>query len=146
MEYNDFMAQHRRHSFSNSAGGFTLLEVIVAVSILSVALMGILALYIHTITLSEVNRETQIATFAGQQKLDEIRAMDFNNILTSYPAGATTYFAVNGLRPFGIPPDPQPGAVTVDNTNNRLLNVQVRIRWSGVRGEGGVTFTTMISP
>jgi prepilin-type N-terminal cleavage/methylation domain-containing protein len=134
----------RGHFESNAEGGFTLLEVVVAVSILSIALMGIMALYVHTIALSEVNRETQIATFAAQSKLDEIRAMNFNNILTTYPPGASTYFAVSGLRAFA--PDPQPGSVTTDNTNANLINVQVRVRWQGVRGEGTVTFTTMVSP
>lgn len=127
-----------------AAGGFSLLEVMVAVSILAIALMGIMSLYINTITLSEVNREAQFATFAAQQKLEEIRGMAFANIPTVYPAGTPVYFAVTGLRAFGA--NPQPGWVTVDYTNPSLISVTVQVRWDGVRGEGNVRFSTMISP
>ena len=132
-------------------GGFTLLEVMIAMTILAVALMGVLSLYANTMILAEVNKNSRTATFAAQQKVEEVRGLvsptatdPLSAVRTAYPSGTTTYFAVSGLAVYGS--EPNPGSVVVDYTNANLLNVTVKVHWKGVRGEDSVTVTTMLSP
>lgn len=138
---------NRSRQFPSRAadGGFSLLEVIVAVSVLAIAVTGMMALYFNTAIMTEFNQEVKAATFASQQKLEEIRGTAYTSIATSYPAGTTQYFAVPKLAPF-VASDPQAGSVVVDYGNPSLLNVTVRVHWNGVRGEGNLQVTTMISP
>jgi type II secretory pathway pseudopilin PulG len=134
-----------RNGRRSDEGGFSIVELVIAMGVLAVALLGIMSLYMNTVTLSEVNREIQSATFAAQQKLEEIRGTPFNSIPNLYPAGTTAYFEVGKMIP--VPPDLKPGSLTVDYSNPYLINVTVRIRWRGIRGESAIVpVSTMISP
>ncbi len=124
--------------------GFSIVELVIAIAILATALMGIVSLYIQTVALSELNREMQIASFAAQQKLEEIRGISFELLPVSYPAFTPVRFDIPGLEP--LPPDTRTGTVIVDYTNPDLLTVTAQVRWRGIRGDSTIPpMTTMIS-
>lgn len=77
--------------FSNK--GFTLVEVLVAVAILAFCLCGLLVTYINMFFLSDLTRDSTLATNAIQAKLEEIKNTNFEN-LSSFNG---TTFDVNGF-------------------------------------------------
>ena len=99
--------------------GFTLVEVMLAVTIAAVALCGILATYAACFTLIRTSKNASIATSAAQGLLDEIRN-------TSFPLITSTYdgmnFIVNNM-PSNM------GVVYVDDSNPELLKVTISVCW-----------------
>ena len=68
--------------------GFTLIEIIIAVSILIVALVGLLSAILHITRLNAVNRE-KLAVMRGAEKmLETMRNTAFEQIFTAYNAPA----------------------------------------------------------
>jgi type IV pilus assembly protein PilV len=61
------------------SAGFTLIEVIIAISLLAVGLLAVASMQISAITgNAQANRVTE-ATTAAQDKLEELMALDYNN-------------------------------------------------------------------
>ena len=106
-----------------SLTGFTLIEVIIAMILLTVGLMTLLSVTLGGMVQREVTREYDIARNAAFAKIEEIRAQDFDDVA----AYTGTYFAVVGLTaPTGWT---NPGFISVNNTVSDLYDVTVTIRW-----------------
>lgn len=61
----------------NNKSGFTLLELMISVSVLIVALVGLLGVFTHLISLNENSSKLTLAVTACQAKLEEIRNSTF---------------------------------------------------------------------
>lgn len=105
-------------------GGFTLVEVMIAVTILAVASGGLIAAFTGCFTVNEGARNSTIAINGAQKKMEEIRNYDFDDIYSDYN-GAT--FEVAGLHEEGS--ENKEGSIVVDNTNSNLLKVTVTVCW-----------------
>jgi type II secretory pathway pseudopilin PulG len=64
----------------------SLIEVLIAGVVLAIAAAGIAASMVASMTLSRVNRETQIAQAAAQRVIEEARGIPFNEVFASYNA------------------------------------------------------------
>jgi len=103
--------------------GFTLIEVIIAMVLLSVGLLTLLSVTMGGMVQREVTREYDIARNAASAKMDEIRAQDFSDV-SDYDGD---YFGVIGLTaPAGWT---NPGRITVNSTVSDLYDITVTIRW-----------------
>ncbi|RMG57707.1 MAG: type IV pilus modification protein PilV [Deltaproteobacteria bacterium] len=71
-------------------GGFTLLEVLVALVILAVGLLGLALFQVTAISANKSGNYFAQATFIGQQRLENFRAQDFSTITTSDGINGTT--------------------------------------------------------
>lgn len=60
--------------------GFTLVEVLVAMVILSVGLLGMAALSVGIAQSNRISRDISIATTLAQDKLEDIRRLSYSNI------------------------------------------------------------------
>lgn len=60
--------------------GFSLIEVLFTVAILSFALSGLLAMYINLFLSGDINRQMTLATNAALGKIEEIRNTDFDDL------------------------------------------------------------------
>jgi prepilin-type N-terminal cleavage/methylation domain-containing protein len=60
--------------------GFTLVEVLVAVSITAVCLAGMLLSYINLLTLTDLTRDFTLATSAASQKVEEVKRSPFDSV------------------------------------------------------------------
>jgi prepilin-type N-terminal cleavage/methylation domain-containing protein len=59
--------------------GFTLIEVLTALTILAIAMLGIIPMVVSTIRANTFGSKMSRATELAQDKLEEIRRMEFNN-------------------------------------------------------------------
>jgi len=70
--------------------GFTLVEVLIAMTILTFCLCGLLATYVNMFFLTSLLRDSILATNSVQAKIEEVR-----NSVTSYPA--LSEFSLEGI-------------------------------------------------
>ncbi|MGH7294607.1 MAG: type IV pilus modification PilV family protein, partial [Polyangiaceae bacterium] len=86
---------------TESERGFTILEVLIAAVVIAVGLLGLMSTISNSLQLSQTSRETQIATTAAQNKVEEIR--DLAQSTTTFAIVMTTFanqtFDVDGLAP-----------------------------------------------
>lgn len=120
--------------------GFTLIEVLIASTLLVVALCGLLGAYVLCYNLIETARNTTLATNAVQLKLEEIRDHNFYDIEADYDSTSFTVigFSAQNAR----------GAIAVQPVTSDLLRVTVSVSWrqrgnriigeDNGRGVGGV--------
>jgi prepilin-type N-terminal cleavage/methylation domain-containing protein len=107
--------------------GFTLLEIMFAVLIVGIALVGIaLAFSRSSIFITEI-RQTSVATQAAQEEIEIIRDMDFDNILA---LGSS--FTAAGFSSLNNPI----GTLTVDNPYGTadMRRVTVTVTWTSPEG------------
>ncbi len=105
----------------NNKSGFTLLELMISVSVLIVALVGLLGVFTHLISLNENSSKLTLAVTACQAKLEEIRNSTFSNIYTTYDG--------TNFNPQGFASGEAKGAISINNSNPSLLQVFVSVSW-----------------
>ncbi|MBI4231306.1 MAG: prepilin-type N-terminal cleavage/methylation domain-containing protein [Planctomycetes bacterium] len=140
--------------------GFSLIELMMAMTILAVALLALMAGITHCIQQSEALQQYNLAMQAAQSKLEEIQAVsaeDLDAVVTTYnadpaddPDGEGTapgsVFAVTGLIVTDDDADGIAGEVLVDDTDPDLLAVTVQVVWQGPTGaQTDVTLLTLLT-
>lgn len=132
-----------------SVTGFTLMELMIAVTILLVCLVGLIATYVSCFDLNETMRNYSIAVNAAQMKMEEVKNYNFYQILSHYNDPAEgKFFEIADLYTAGSSPiaaGDSRGMVTVsllegDALNPEVLQVSVYICWRqrGDRIIGGI--------
>lgn len=127
-----------------SRRAFTIMEVVVALGILAVALLGTVQVFLGGVTLSAQSTQLATAGEMGRQILDRARAQGYASI----PPGQNTF---DGSAPVptppsatGFPPTPYP-SITIEGTRYDVIvrtdtvavpgaispprSVQVEVRW-----------------
>ncbi len=124
-------------------GGFTILEVMIASTIILLVLVGLLSSLAKSQQLKATTAEYQTALEAARQKFEEIQSTTFSTIAATYNVAPGNSFAVTGLIHesrqtltgivnYSIPGRTNVGRVTVDSTNTDLLLVTIDLQWIGV--------------
>lgn len=114
--------------------GLSLVEIVVAMAILAVATTGLLAAVAQGSFTRQATRELTLARQNVNRVIDDIRARPVNQSLSTYIESSTP-FAVAEL-PQGLgtitfsPATPWPA----DNAPPYLVEIQVRVTWTGIRG------------
>ncbi|MEW6026135.1 MAG: prepilin-type N-terminal cleavage/methylation domain-containing protein [Planctomycetota bacterium] len=103
--------------------GFTLIEVLIAMVLLTAGLLTLLSVTLGGMLQREVSREYDIARNAAYAKIEEIRAQDFSDV----PDYHNVYFPVTDLTPPTGWTDPC--KVEVDSSVSDLYEVTVTVRW-----------------
>ena len=101
--------------------GFTLLEVLVATTIMAVAIVGLVSLLSTTIRNAARLTEYDRATILAKRKMDELlldlRVPRYATVQGGWPAEATGSVAVGWravITPFELPPTFGPGTAVLD--------------------------------
>src|SRR5438132_1441781 len=103
-----------RHPLRSS--GLTLLEVLVALTVLVIALCGFYMAYLNALVLEDLTRQSAVAAEAARQKLEQIEgATDFTDVFIS---NLNKTFAVPGLTP--LDPNTPVGQVLFPVQDNAL--------------------------
>jgi Tfp pilus assembly protein PilV len=93
----------------------------IAVSILIVALAGLLGVFAHMLLLNEDSRKLTIAVAACQDKLEEMRNANFSTLYANYNG--------TSFDPAGFTMGQAKGAALINNSNPGLLQVFVSVSW-----------------
>ena len=96
-----YRQRNRLSKFSrNSSSGFSLLEMFISMSVLSIALAGIIAAILSNTQLRKMNEEKAMARNAAEQVFSGIRGQpDIVEAYNRYGGGGTNEtFAIRGLQ------------------------------------------------
>jgi Tfp pilus assembly protein PilV len=107
--------------------GFTLVEVLIGVYILAFGVVGVLLTLTKTAAFISAVRQNAIATYAAQEEIEKIRAMDFTSLLSQ--GTSFTSSAFNELNHAS-------GALTIEDvfSSNNIRRVTVQVSWTGLGG------------
>ncbi len=132
--------------------GFSLIEIVIAISVLFVGIIGIFSLFPASYRMADLSKITTRMTLVGQSKLDELLAIGFSNL----PQG-TTSMTDGDLQPFISDPTVRTrfltSTVTITNMGLNPLNnapvlkrITVDMRYQMKAGKfKQESFTTYIS-
>ncbi len=125
-------------------GGFTILEVTIAMALITLGLIALIAVFPGVLHLSRVSRETEVAYSAARSKLDEMRSVPFYD--PSSPSATTIFDAYNNatftvvglLAPQGGGPI---GKITflTEAQAASLYNISLDLNLNGVTNEAVVS-------
>lgn len=101
--------------------GFLLPELLIAVTILAVALTGLLLLFTNCIFLNDANRNLIIATSHAQFAMEEIKNTPFASITSTTWNSAT--ITSKGLVPLSNE------SIVINVVGTDLLDVTVTVNW-----------------
>ena len=124
----------------NRSAGFTIIEVLIAAVVLSIALFGLVASFAHCAWLNSNSWESTVAINGARNEMDVVRGTYFNTILSTY-AAPNNNFAVPGLNPVPGDPDGLPGQIVCSQAG-AVITITVTVTWRGVAGDRSVTLTT----
>ncbi len=148
-------------------GGFSLLELMIAMAVIAIALFGILAMVTQTMSMKEIARENELAKEWAQKRIEEVKAQNFTNLPSVSPAGkqrnlpstslvtgtlSTGYKAVYTLSNFASPyDDPCPpfqlanatGTVVIDYSNSNIYEIVANITWKSRKGNLSYTIRNL---
>jgi len=109
----------------NSPAGFTLLEVLLAIAILSVALLGMATLTGSIIGYNQLADQTTTATTLAQDKIEELKNTSYDSI----SQGTESNIDANA-NPVGIY-DRETKVANSPATNMKTITVTVTWNWKG---------------
>lgn len=146
----------RRLAKGGSAAGFTLLELMISIALITIAIFGLLATLLFCIMLDDVTKETNIALNELRRKVDEIRSHDFVSLLACYRSDPPPFhaehsnnFEVPGLRAQAGDADGMPGKVVIEQIPEDQyapIIIRVEISWQGRDGTNrGIQVRNIIS-
>lgn len=142
------------------AGGFTLLEIIIAMLLLSVAIFGLVGVTASVVKGNSLNRLMTAGTTIARDQMEAIKSQEYKNVSssTSYP----DWLTVSGFP--GFQRRWQAADIVVNNyctgsstpyvcctgtgagscANAKQINVEVRWQWQGNYRQ--VALNTLIAP
>jgi len=102
--------------------GFFLIELTITIAVLIIVIFGYLSLFVHCLGLAETSANITFATVEAQDKIEEIRNHQFENIQADYGTAPGNTFALTQLNGTGY--------IYVINTGNpSLLTIEIAISW-----------------
>lgn len=120
---------------TKTRSGFTLIELMVAVAVLSVGLLAVITAILASVQLERQSKDLNIAKNATELQMQRLRGMPYADVAAL--AGTTQNFEVATLKP--VQGDTNGcGEITVAThagvTNGNLVDITVRVVWQGNRG------------
>src|SRR5690242_2743494 len=141
--------------------GFTLIELVIAVSIFAIMTAGIVATINSGLTLSRNNRNRSVAANLAAEQMDNLRSMDFATLqaqLGTHSAQKSVgdsppYTVQTVVTPVPINSSSAPCDANGGATNNLVFRVNVTVTWPDLLGvthgdpvkTGAATANTIIS-
>ncbi|MBI5739673.1 MAG: prepilin-type N-terminal cleavage/methylation domain-containing protein [Nitrospirae bacterium] len=69
-------------TFSDSSFGFTLIEVMIALVVLLIGMLGVIGMQYYSVTGNAASRELKIATNLGQELVERIKSTPYTNLVS----------------------------------------------------------------
>jgi prepilin-type N-terminal cleavage/methylation domain-containing protein len=125
--------------------GYTFIEVIVAVSLLVIAVIGLCGAFSFGFSSIKLSQEDLRASQILLQKVETLRLYDWSRITNGYiPTSFTNYYSTNGGAVYvgTIAIDPAP---TTESYSNALRQVTVSLSWVSTKAPRYRVVTTLVS-
>ena len=120
--------------------GFTLMETSIALVLLMVVGMGAASLFFYAATNTSTANDRQLAMAVGQQRIEELRALNFTDVDLTATTGASANVTSAG-RPYTVRT-----VITDSNTVNgqpTLKTITVRVTPQGAGSSWARTITSL---
>lgn len=117
----------------NSAKGFSLVEVMVALVILLIGMLGIMGMQYYAVSGNANSRELRMATNLGQDMIETLKSTAYDNLATNADIPTSNVWISGGLnfnRSWWVVPNCI--ALTVAGANNLCPNVPAICTVAGV--------------
>lgn len=121
--------------------GFTLLEVMIALVILTFAMMAVLSMVLQGTSDQQAAREQQTAREAAMARIEQIKSGAF----TSVPSFNNQTFVVEGLSDQAQSDRKARGSVAIDSSNPRLYDILVTVSWKGRKGASSYSMRSLVA-
>lgn len=120
----------------NSKSGLTLVEILLAALIITVAAVAIIQSYLSSIYLSGANKEETIAQMQLTNMMEAIKCAPFNKIIVDFPNGTADGPAGNSYATLvgGYVLKNEQITVSYINPNSDPLEITVSVNWHDRRG------------
>jgi len=115
--------------------GFTLLETLMAIVIITIGMTAIISAYNTGILFSSDIENTDIALNIARQEMEEIKKTPFDNIVDSGPTADDIF------QNFDI----EVATSYVPNKNNELKQVDITVSFDAPGGQTDTTLTTLVA-
>jgi len=132
---------------SRSAAGFTLLELIVALTLFAIITLGVAGTVSGGLNLVRNNRNRSIAANLAAQEMDLVRSSDFMSLLptsTTEEVGGVPYAVTRELT--WVPKSATTGPCDGSGGSPQLLRVRVSVTWPEMRGVAPVVSDSAMTP
>ncbi len=150
------MSAGGRGGRSERIAGFSLVELMISIAVLSIAIFGLLAAQLFCVMLDDATKETNIALNALRLKVDEIRSHDFVSLPACYSTAPAPFhtehaedFEVLGLPAQTGDADGMAGKVVIEQQpadQYSPIYIRVEISWQGRDGTNrGIQVRNVIS-
>lgn len=129
------------------ARGVSLLELVIAVSILAISLLGIAATIDSGLNLTRSNRNRSVAANLASQEMDLIRSSDFTTLTAGtsvHSVNSVDYTVHRDLT--WVPRDASNGPCDGTNGSPELLRVRVYVTWATMSGIKAPAADTVLTP
>ena len=126
------------------SGGFTLIEVLVAIVILSIGLLGMASLTTGIINGNAFSKNASTATTLAQDKMEEIWEQDYSDVAVEGPANLSSSFA-NYEREVTVDTSSFPDIVGPPAQLIGMKVVTVIVSWTDYGGTHQVQQQTILS-
>jgi prepilin-type N-terminal cleavage/methylation domain-containing protein len=141
--------------------GFSLIELMVAVAIITISIVTLVSVILTNMKLNEMSRELSIASNAANEQLEHWQGTGFNSVIVNLidvqgsgtPKTYRTDFVVNGIKANDLPQtDPRADSFFTVLGNNQIgyvelsqdatlgdgqnfVRILIRVDWMGVDGQ-----------
>ena len=145
--YSSMMDGVTMRKRARKTAGLTMVELMIALIIMAIAMLGVVSVMLHTMKAKELTREYDIAKEAAFSKLEGMRALNWvseNDNTGPYLSdmNSTIYddWSIAGLNHTTTADKKGKGSIVVFNKNDvtnfneNLLDVEVTIEWIGIDG------------
>ena len=107
-----------------STKGFTLIEVLIAIVILSIGLLGMASLTVGIIKGNEVSNDLTMATTCAQDKVEDFQRLDYSGIPATTATDTEDYNSITGYERYK-----RVTLTTVDSPAAGMKTVTVTVYW-----------------
>ncbi len=120
-------------------GGFTLIEVLLSLTIMTAGALTLLSVMATTSENDEQNRQRATAVQAAYAQMEEVLAFDddedIDNFIAQWTNPANSTFTVGELQSPDVAGAPAPGTIVLDATDTERVLVTVTVRWQTRQGQ-----------